>query len=117
MKTFTVAVTSFLAVAGLVTAIPMPQDLEGVNTAAPLIAAVDKGLRQGGPVAAANTGQSMADPGVAAKTLTNVLGGTMSSLEESADAAPSQNRNNAPQFQSTGNQAEDLAKILGGERK
>ncbi|GAQ45512.1 hypothetical protein ABL_08173 [Aspergillus niger] len=115
MKTFTVAVTSFLAVAGLVTAIPMPQDAEGADMLGPVVASLDQGLRQGGPIAAANAGQSMADPGNAAETLTNVLAGAGKTFSESPGAAPAQN--NAPQLQSTGNLGADLANLEGGERK
>ncbi|GLA61626.1 hypothetical protein AtubIFM55763_007873 [Aspergillus tubingensis] len=59
--------------------------------------------------------QSMADPGNAAETLTNVLAGAGKTFSESPGAAPAQN--NAPQLQSTGNLGADLANLEGGERK
>ncbi|GLB07053.1 hypothetical protein AtubIFM57258_002374 [Aspergillus tubingensis] len=115
MKTFTVAGTSFLAVANLVTAIPMPQDSEGANIVGQLAPSLDSGVSQGGPVAAANAGQSMADPGNAAETLTNVLAGAGKTFSESPGAAPAQN--NAPQLQSTGNEEGTIGDIIGSITK
>ncbi|XRM49184.1 hypothetical protein ABZX51_012063 [Aspergillus tubingensis] len=111
MKVFTVAVTSFLAVAGLVTAIPMPQDAEGADThmLGPVAAGLDQGLRQGGPIAAGNAGQALAEPGDAAKTLLHGVAGIGRTGNDSPGAAP---QNDVPQLQST-----DLANLEGGERK
>lgn len=57
-------------------------------------------VKSGANAILANAGQSMADPGNAAETLTNVLAGAGKTFSESPGAAPAQN--NAPQLQSTG---------------
>ncbi|KAL3251239.1 hypothetical protein ABHI18_010752 [Aspergillus niger] len=105
MRTFSVAVTSLLAVTGLVAAIPAPQgpvdltNLPSGNTINPLGAGVNQGV-SGAPAVA----QQPADqPGDAGEEAANMLAGAGNSGQDLGPAAsqntalqPSQLENNSP---------------------
>ncbi|GLA96482.1 hypothetical protein AtubIFM61612_004254 [Aspergillus tubingensis] len=94
----------------------MPQDSELANIVGQMATSIDPPVGQGRPVAAANAGQSMADPGNAAETAANVLAGAGNTFNESPGAAPAQN--NAPQLQNTVNSAEGvIGTLVGNVRK
>ncbi|GCB24574.1 hypothetical protein AAWM_07459 [Aspergillus awamori] len=115
MRTFSVAVTSLLAVTGLVAAIPAPQgpvDLTNPpsgHTINPLATGLDQGV-SGAPAVA----QQPADqPGDAGEEAANALYGVGSSGQDSNPAA-SQNTTPQPsQLENNGGLVGNLASLVG----